>query len=175
MQSVRKGLMNALIGRAIADGHLSLSSTMDELGMDDEPVLTNQEKCATVRDCLMGRSGVYHTAAYEPVGLDSRRPARGSHAAGEHWFYNNWDFNVLATILQRAVGVDAFQAFDEWFAQPMAMQDFHPQSCRFLTESSSIHPAYLFSMSARDLARLGYLYLRRGAWINAQLVPEEWR
>ena len=29
-------------------------------------------------------------------------------------------------------------------------------------------------MSARDLARFGYLYLRRGAWITGQLLPEDW-
>ena len=86
MQSVRKALMNALIGRAAADGRLSLSSTMKELGIDDvDPPLTSEEKRATVRDCLMGRSGIYHKAAYEPIGLDARRPARGSHPPGEYW------------------------------------------------------------------------------------------
>ncbi len=31
-----------------------------------------------------------------------------------------------------------------------------------------------FRCSARDLARLGYLWLRRGRWGKRQLVPEEW-
>ncbi len=175
MQSVRKALMNALIGRAVADGRLSLSNTMEELGIDDvDPPLTSQEKRATVRDCLMGRSGIYHKAAYEPIGLDSRRPPRGSHPPGEFWFYNNLDFNVLATILRQAVGKDAFSTFDNWFAQPMKMQDFDPGRCTDFAEAGTIHPAYLFVMSARDLARLGLLYLRCGRWMNDQLLPEQW-
>ena len=31
-----------------------------------------------------------------------------------------------------------------------------------------------FRCSARDLARLGYLWLRRGRWGRKQLIPEEW-
>jgi CubicO group peptidase (beta-lactamase class C family) len=29
-------------------------------------------------------------------------------------------------------------------------------------------------VSARDLARFGYLYLRRGRWLNRQIIPEWW-
>jgi CubicO group peptidase (beta-lactamase class C family) len=159
LQSVRKALMNALIGRAVAERRLSLESTMEELGIDDvAPALTADEKRATVRDCMMGRSGIYHRAAYEPLGAAAQRPARGSHPPGEHWFYNNWDFNVLATILKQAVGLDAFRAFDEWFARPMGMQDFDPARCRYVGGPDSIHPAYVVYASARDLARFG----RRG-------------
>ncbi len=175
MQSVRKALMSALIGRAVASGQLNISDTMEELGIDDDdPSLTAQEKQATVRHCLMGRSGVYHKAAYEPLGQESRRPARNSHLPGEHWFYNNWDFNVLATILRQATGEDTFSAFNKWFAEPMAMQDFDPGRCTFFTEPGSTHPAYLFSMSARDLARMGVLYLAQGQWGNKQLLPAPW-
>ncbi len=175
VQSVRKALMNALIGRAVADGKVSLESTIGELGIDDvTPALTDVEKRATVRDCLMGRSGIYHRAAYEPLGLDAQRPARGSHFPGEYWFYNNWDFNVLGTILGRAVGLDAFRAFDEWFARPLGMQDFAPGACKELFEDSSEHAAYLFSVSARDLARFGHLYLRLGAWGPRRLLSEDW-
>ena len=175
LQSVRKALMNALIGRAVADGKLSLETTMGELGIDDlPPALSTDEKRATVRDCLMGRSGIYHRAAYEPLGADAQRPARGSHRPGEHWFYNNWDFNVLGTILSRAVGLDAFRAFDEWFARPLEMEDFAPSACRMLFEDNSRHPAYLFSASARDLARFGHLVLCRGRWAGRQLLSEDW-
>lgn len=174
MQSVRKALMNALVGRAVADGKLSLSSTMAELGVKDVGGLTQQEMGATVRHCLMGRSGVYHTAAYEPHGLDTRRPDRDSHKPGEYWFYNNWDFNVLATIFNEAVGVDVFTAFSRWFAEPLQMEDFDPAHCSYFREPGSIHPAYLFAMSARDLARFGHLYSRRGQWRGVRLLDEEW-
>ena len=174
MQSVRKSLMNALMGLAVAAGYIRLDATMLELGIDDTDGLSDAERCATVRDCLMGRSGIYHPAAYEPLGLDGRRPARESYVRGEHWFYNNWDFNVLSTIFRQATGLDVFEAFAKWFAEPIEMEDFDPQLCSYFSESVSSHPAYLFCMSARDLARFGLLYLREGKWKGQSLVSAEW-
>ena len=34
--------------------------------------------------------------------------------------------------------------------------------------------SYVFSMSARDMARFGYLYLRQGLWRARQVVPARW-
>jgi CubicO group peptidase (beta-lactamase class C family) len=38
----------------------------------------------------------------------------------------------------------------------------------------SIHPAYHFKMTVRDLARFGYLYLRKGKWQDKQIIPAAW-
>lgn len=60
MASVRKSLLSALYGIAIAEGRITLSSSLSELGIDDTaPRLTAEEKTATVRHLLMARSGVY--------------------------------------------------------------------------------------------------------------------
>jgi CubicO group peptidase (beta-lactamase class C family) len=37
-----------------------------------------------------------------------------------------------------------------------------------------MHPAYLFKMSARDLARFGVLYQKLGNWKGNQIIPEAW-
>ena len=34
--------------------------------------------------------------------MAKRRPLRGSHPPGTFWYYNNWDFNVLGTIFEKA-------------------------------------------------------------------------
>lgn len=39
---------------------------------------------------------------------------------------------------------------------------------------ASMHPAYPFRMTARDMARFGLLYLRKGRWRDKQVVPERW-
>ncbi len=38
----------------------------------------------------------------------------------------------------------------------------------------SVHPAYPFWMSARDMARFGLLYLRDGRWRDTPVVPRDW-
>jgi CubicO group peptidase (beta-lactamase class C family) len=40
--------------------------------------------------------------------------------------------------------------------------------------NKSIHPAYHFRMSARDLGRFGYLFLRDGEWRGEAVVPKAW-
>jgi len=173
--SVRKSFQSALVGLLVADGRLSLDATLATLGIDDiEPSLTDVEKQATVRHLLMARSGVYHEAAYETPGMVNRRPARGTHKPGEFWFYNNWDFNALGTIIERAAGKSMFELFDERIAKPIGMQDFHVSDGEVVREAASAHGAHVFRMSARDVARFGLLYLERGRWNDRQIIPEAW-
>jgi CubicO group peptidase (beta-lactamase class C family) len=175
LASVRKSLLSALIGIAVAEHKISLDSTLAELGIDDNaPSLTDAEKQATVRMLLEARSGVYHPALYETKGMAARRPVRGSHAAGTFWYYNNWDFNVLGTIYEQATGTGIYDALDRLIARPIGMQDYRPQDGAYVTGADSIHRAYPLRMSARDLARFAFLYLHNGAWAGRQLVPADW-
>jgi CubicO group peptidase (beta-lactamase class C family) len=111
LASVRKSLLSALIGIAVSDHLIKLNSTLDELGIDDNPPgLTEIEKGATVRELLEARSGVYHPALYETPRMANMRPLRGDHPPGTFWYYNNWDFNALGTIYEHATGTGIFEA-----------------------------------------------------------------
>ena len=174
MRSVRKSLLSALYGILIAEGRINPASTLAELGVDDQPGLTEGENGATVRDLLMARSGIYHPAAYETPDMRRKRPARGSHAPGSFWYYNNWDFNALGSIFRRKGGEDIFESFGRRIARQIGMEDFSAKDCRYHREASSIHEAYLFEISARDLARFGLLFANGGRWNGKQIVPETW-
>lgn len=180
VQSVRKSLLNAVIGVAVRMDSMDLTATLRELNIDDSPPLTPAEREATVEDLLLARSGVYHSALYDPA---DDRPERGSHPPGTRWFYNNWDFNALGTIFERESGRTIHGAFAEWIAAPIGMEDYRPSDVTYVTRGSlterfmgneSDHAAYLFSMSTRDLARFGLLYLCGGRWEDRQVLPESW-
>jgi len=175
-RSIRKSLYNALIGQLVGEQRLDLDATLAELGIDDvNPPLTARERSATLRDLLMSRSGVYHDAAHMTRGDFDERPARGAKAPGAHFWYNNWDFNTVAVIAERALGEDLFAAFGRRVAEPIGMQDFDPShGRRHYNRKVSRHPAYLFDMSARDRARFGWLYLKDGCWDGKQVVPADW-
>ena len=173
--SVRKSLIGALYGIAIAEGRIRLSDTLADLGIDDlPPSLSAAERLATVADLLASRSGIYHVAAHETRDMRERRPERGSHAPGTFWFYNNWDFNVLGTIYRRATGEDIFQSFERRIARPIGMRDFTPADGRYVGSPHSEHPAYVFSLSTRDMLRFGELVLAQGSWQGRSIVPASW-
>lgn len=175
VHSIRKSFLSALMGLAVESGQVRLTHTLEQLGVDDnEPRLTPAEKQATVADLLKARSGVYHPALYETDAMKARRPARGSHAPGTFFYYNNWDFNALGTIYERAAGMSVFEAFQRHLAGPLRMEDFRLEDTQYVRGEDSIHPAYVFRMTARDLARFGLLYARGGRWGAQQVVPAAW-
>jgi CubicO group peptidase (beta-lactamase class C family) len=175
LYSCRKSLLNALIGIEMEEGKMDLDDSLGKLGIDDlEPSLTNVEKRATVRDLLEARSGVYHPTVYETKNMQERKPPRGSHAPGAFWYYNNWDFNTLGYIYEKAAGESIFEAFYRRIAQPIGMQDFVPRDGHYIGNSGTRFPAYPIDMSARDFARFALLYLRGGNWRGNQIVPEAW-
>lgn len=175
LRSIRKSLLSALYGAALPERRIDLASTLAALEIDDRsPALTADEKGATVRDLLMARSGVYHAAAYEPPHMKAKRPMRGAYAPGERWYYNNWDANVLGVVYEKLMGEDLFEGFARRIAGPIGMEDFSPVSGRRVFDPASDHPAQLFRLSARDLARFGLLFLHRGQWAGEKIIPTGW-
>lgn len=172
--SVRKSLVSGLYGTAVARGEINLDSSLADFSIDEDTPLTAAERSATVRQVISARSGVYLPAAYG-ASQDRRRPARGSHAPGTHWFYNNWDYNVAGVVYERATHEDLYQSFDRRLARPLGMEDWKPaDGFRVYEPTKSQHPAHTFRISARDLARFGQLYLQRGQWDGQQIISTDW-
>ncbi len=182
ISSMRKSLLSALFGIYAPVNHFDLDASMGSLDIDDDPPLTAEEKQATVRMLLEARSGVYHGYVAGTPGMREGWPKRGSHAPGTYWFYNNWDFNALGSIFEKAFKTRIAAAFDTRIARRIGMQDFRVEDMYYLQAPAdtspdvgkSIHPAYHFRMSARDLARFGYLFLRGGEWRGKTVVPGKW-
>ncbi|WP_051621072.1 serine hydrolase domain-containing protein [Paenibacillus sp. UNC451MF] len=174
--SVRKSILSALYGIHIQQGSIDINQTLAELGVDDKPPLTEQERQAKVVHLLKARSGIYHEAASETVAMKKKRPVRGSHVPDTHWYYNNWDFNALETILELATGSTVFDEFEKQLAKPLRMEDFIPALHTQVNkqEHISVHGARHYRLSARDLARFGLLYLQNGSFDHQQLIPESW-
>lgn len=173
--SVRKSILSALYGTHVAAGRIDLNATLADLGINDIEPLSDEEKTARIADLLTARSGVYHRAAKEPAGMSRNRPARHSHKPGEHFWYNNWDFNTLGTIYHQLTGEPVIESFQQHFADPLGMQDFIPEHGSYeLEPRRSKHPAYAFRLSARDLARFGLMIAQGGRWGDERIVPESW-
>jgi CubicO group peptidase (beta-lactamase class C family) len=174
IRSVRKSICSALIGIAVDEGAIDLNATLAQLDIDDIGGLSAEERTATIRHLIQSRSGIYHRTASELAGTEERRPARGSHPPGTHYWYNNWDFNVLGTIYERATGNSVFEGFVEKIARPLGMEDVGSECDVSRREEVSEHTSYRMALSARDLARFGQLYARGGIWDGRVVVPPDW-
>ena len=175
--SVRKSLLALLYGPWVENGAIDLEATLGDLNFDDVEGLSPQEKRATIRDLITSRSGIYHPASNG--GDEENKPARGSKAPGEYFLYNNWDFNAAGAVFEQLTGKSIYTAFDEQIATPIRLQDydaeFHNEN-RVVTDadSASKYPPYHFSLSARDMARVGQLVAQRGEWQGQQIISESW-
>lgn len=193
IHSIRKPLIHSLIGIAVNQQKIDTSMTMKSLGMQDiAPKLSELELSARVADLLKSRSGIYHLSSAMTKRMKNNLPARNSHQLGEFYYYNNWDFNALGTILEKQTGQTIFVLFLHQIAIPLGMKDYkglykdvdgdskqNPQISEVdgyykHQKSQSKYPAYHFRISTRDLALLGQLYLNNGVWNGTQIVPKEW-
>ncbi len=176
--SMRKSFLAALMGEDVQRGIIDPTATLADLGIDDKDGLSEVEKHATVYDLMTARSGIYHAAGYETEWMKMIKEKRHSHAPGTFWCYNNWDFNALGTIFTKLTGISVAEAFDQRIARPLGMEDFSlegPEPDGW-TESfdESVHKAYPFRMTSRDLARFGQMFLQGGRWNNQFVLPEGW-
>jgi len=141
VHSIRKSFLSALYGIQVWEGRIHLSRTLADLGIDDRGSLTAIETRATVADLLKARSGIYHPALYETPEMAAARPARGSYPPGGFWYYNNWDFNALGTIYERAAKTSIFEDFKSRVADPLEMEDFRIEDGSYVRGPESIHAA----------------------------------
>lgn len=174
LHSLRKSIMSALIGVAVDGGAVSLDTTLAQLNIDDLPGLTDVEKSAKVRDVISARSGVYIPSAAETDAMREQRPDRGQYKPGEHWYYNNWDFNVAGHIFERTTARNYDSAFQRIFAEPLCMPDFDVFETHRFFSPGTMFAAYHIRMSARDLALFGQLFLQKGKWQDEQIISESW-
>ena len=174
LASVRKSILSMLYGIHEARGEIDLDDTLAELGIDDVQGLTDAEKQATIRNLLMARSGIYHPASNSGDNL-ADAPPRGSQAPGAYYLYSNWDFNALGSIFEQETGQSIYDAFQVDLANPLRLQEYdRSRHRRSGNAESSRHLAYHFTLSTRDMARIGYLMLREGRWENQRIVPADW-
>lgn len=145
--AVSGSILSLLYGVAQAQGLVDVRSTLRHLHIDDAMLpLTAAQRKTRVRDLLQSRSGIDDT----------------------------WNVDVLGTILERATGRGIGNLIDEWLAKPTGMQDFLPEHVIYRDADLSEHRHFTVFMSARDLARLGALFLSDGRWGDAQVVPSAW-
>jgi CubicO group peptidase (beta-lactamase class C family) len=93
-----------------------------------------------------------------------------AHAPGEIFNYSNGNPDLVSAIITRLTGKLAEDYAREVLFQPLGITDWHWER---EPEGLSIGDGML-ALLPRDMAKIGYLYLRHGQWEGRQLLPLGW-
>lgn len=174
VQSITKTITSVVLGLALKDGLISnLDAKVKDYYPDFEVgPFTNE---ITFRHLVTASSGIKSTITagryYDPgnmkPGIESR--------------YHNDHCHQLATALTYLYGKDLGEILRERILIPVQAQDTmqwgHHKSVVTCANGKEVKVVggYAFSSwTARDLARIGYLYLNNGKWKGEQLLSAEY-
>lgn len=185
--SCTKSVTSMLIGIALAEGYLD---SLDQHVLDFFPDRTfrqvdERKQAMTIRDLLTMQTGLdwpedlysyqdpnnivirmINSSDWVQFVLDHRM----IHEPGTAFEYNTGASHLLSVILERATQMRAQEFAQEYLFGPLGITNLDwlndPQG-----SSSGGHGLIL---TPRDMAKLGYLYLRQGEWNGVQIVPAEW-
>ena len=172
--SVTKSVLSILVGIAIDEGHLQLDEKLSEIVPEafDENV-DIRARDITVRDILTKTEGFAETSQGNfrmgPPGTELwrwmlNRPVK--YAPGTHFRYDGVGSDLLAVVLSHGIKQDAAKFADERLLGPLQIKNYNwPADVH-----GYLHGETGLSLTTRDMAKIGLLYLRHGRWGDRQIV-----
>jgi len=94
----------------------------------------------------------------------------GLHVPGERFYYSTGDAMLLTKVIQEATGMTAFEFAKQELFDPLNITHVSWERDRDGYTSTS----WGLSITARDYAKFGYLFLNKGRWEDQHLVSEQW-
>jgi CubicO group peptidase (beta-lactamase class C family) len=195
--SVTKSVMSMLVGIAIDERKLrGVDQTLAELLPAYAAAMSPAVKAVTLRQVLTMTAGLPPDPPDLPAFVTSSDwvgsiLAEGTRQpAGQGFAYSSAGSHLLSAILRQATGRSTLDyAREKLFtplgistvpaAEPVAREESRPtyESARFAwpTDPQGNHVGFSFlKLTARDMARLGQLWLNQGRWAGRQLVSAGW-
>jgi CubicO group peptidase (beta-lactamase class C family) len=178
MASVTKSVTGALVGVAIDEGLIG--------GVDDSIAEYLPEVAGTEKENITIGHLLQHTSGVEWYQWDGGRTGREMRSSDnwlEFWLgrqmiaepgsmfaYSNANSHVLSVILERVAGMTMREYAEDRLFTPMGITvvdwDHDPQG--------HTNGATGMTLTPRDVAKFGQLYLDGGVWDGKQLVPTAW-
>jgi CubicO group peptidase (beta-lactamase class C family) len=177
VRSVTKSIVSLLTAEAIADGKISLDSTVgDFLGAPYS--LDAGDRAVTVRQLLTMTSRYRwdeNTANdYNDWVLSADHVQflldRAQNGSADTFTYNSAAVNLLGVLLQKAVGEPLPQYASDKLFTPLGITNVNWE----LLETDMVNAGAGIQLTAPDLLRLGQLVLQQGNDGATQLVPASW-
>jgi CubicO group peptidase (beta-lactamase class C family) len=170
-------VLSVLVGIALDKGYLRLDQKLSELLPEVlDPAIDRQVRNITIRDLLTMTSG-FDSA---PFGARAGAPPpemwqwmlnrQMRYTPGAHFSYDNDGVNLLSVVLTRAI-----RQSSRTFAQQNLFGPLDITYFDWIADSEGyLIGADTLALTARDMVKIGLLYLQRGRWNDRQIVSSDY-
>lgn len=181
--SCTKSITSSLIGIAIDKGYIKgvNQKILDFFPELNKPGIDDRKKQITIQHLLSATSGIdwpewqewnYNIApmfqSTNWVKFILERPMKTE--PGREFNYNTGGSHLLSCIIQKTTGKNALSFAKENLFGPLGIS-----SVTWPTDSDNINTGgHGITMTSRDAAKFGLLYLNNGYWNGKQVIPGKW-
>ncbi len=174
--SLSKSFTSTAIGMLVAEGRLSVDDAVLDYFPDTAPAEPSDHlRAMRVRHLLTMTTG------HETEPLSGMREREASwtraflawpveHVPGTHFVYNSLATYMLSAIVQRITGQRLLDYLGPRLFEPLGIAN---PTWERSPEGIDVG-GWGLSITTRDIARFGQLYLQRGVWQGRRLIPEAW-
>lgn len=178
VHSITKSVLSILIGMALDKGYLRVDKTLSELLPEAlTPTMDPRVRDITVLDLLTMTSGFDSGA---PFGAKIAAPPREmwewtlyrpiQYKPGTQFHYDDDSVNLLSVVLARSLQQDSKSFVEQNLFGPLEITNYDWRA----DGEGHLIGATTLSLTARDMVKLGQLYLQRGRWGDEQIVSSEY-
>ncbi|PJH92233.1 serine hydrolase [Bacillus sp. SN1] len=193
--SVTKSIMSALIGIAIHAGYIK---SVDQNVLDFFPDTPNKQiQAITIRHLLTMTAPYPFEDWHEPLDKMCIQPdwitytldMLGQGGTIGTFKYSTAGAHLLSAIITRSTGKSAREFANDHLFKPLGMKEipyYEMKSFGFddlfgknvkgwvNDPDGNSTGGWGLTLTPRDMARFGYLYLNHGTWNNQQIIPRSW-
>ncbi len=185
IRSATKSITSALVGLAIEDGYIEGLDTKILTFLQDYAPFAHdspQKQAVTIENLLTMASGFDANAddAASPGHEDRLFEADDwirfcldvpmANEPGEVWAYTSMNTFLLGAIIAKASNETLQEYSHRRLFQPLGMKNYRWST----TPRGDVIAQGNFFITARDMAKIGSLYLNDGRWGEAQVLPADW-
>ena len=182
LKSCSKSVTSALIGIAVREGYIK---SVDQKVVD---ILSNlyiinnlddKKQAVTIEHLLTMSSGIKQQEIinkfpdeylrawnFNQYYLDQPMVAW----PGQVFHYDSAGVNLLMAILQATSGMDNSDFADKFLFKPIGITNYYWQK----DNQGNYTGGWGLAMTPMDMARFGYLYLKKGSWEGSHVIPADW-
>lgn len=181
--SAAKSVVSALVGIAIAEGHIhSIKDTIRQY-IPELPSETFGN--ITIEHLLNMRSGLdFKEEYFNPFGHVAKfyygtnlrkftKQLKLKAEPGSKFEYISVNTQLLGWVVEEATGINMIEYLEAKIWKPLGMET--PASWSIDSRKQKMAKAFCcLNATARDFAKFGRLYVNKGNWNGQQIIPEEW-